>query len=373
MFVEHYIGKYEVEMVVIKPVSYLPQIFVAFKGIKAYWKQKRQLCRKGRYTSGDIPVTIWPYVSVGSVSNLHAFFSSRVFWCNKNKLEPKNISRYNLIHAHYLFPDGMIAYQMHKRYGIPYILTLQQELRFLENGYAWHLAKKIIGSAAAVTTLSPQMAEGLKEKGIKEVQMVPLGIAEYFFEKEQGRPLQKSKGDKLKLLSVCNLLPVKNLEAVIRAVGSLPEKEKINYTIYGTGPLEQELKELVRELKLDDIVHFKGAIENKELPALMPEYDVFIQPSFKETLGLSYFEALACGLPVILTENTGAYELIKDKDVYYTVDPQDPASITSCIKDILKNPEALGRKVAHAPEAAKIASWEGFVEFFHEQYNKIKK
>ena len=372
-FVVHYTDRYKAEMEIIKPVSYLPKIFTPFKGRKKYWEQKRQLCRKGRYTVGNIPVTIWPYVSVGSVSDLHAFFSSFVFWRNKNKIKPEIISRYNLVHAHYLFPDGMIAYQLHKKYGIPYLLTLQQELRFLENSYSLRWVKKIISKAAVVTTLSPQMVEGLKEKGIENVQMVPLGIAEYFFNKKQDAPLRKKNGKKLKLLSVCNLLPVKNLEAVIRALGNLPEREKVDYTLYGTGPLEQELKALAGELKLDNIVHFKGAVENKELPAIMPEYDVFIQPSYKETLGLSYFEALACGLPVILTENTGAYELIKNKEVYYTVNPNDPASITACIKDILKDPETLARKAAHAPEAAKIASWEGFVEFFHERYNKIKK
>ena len=360
-------------MEIIKPVSFLPRIFAPFKGRKAYWEQKRQLCRKGNYALGNIPVTIWPYVSVGSVSGLHAFFSAWIYGPNRNKVKQLKIESFDLIHAHYLFPDGMIAYQLHKKYGIPYLLTLQQELRFLENSYAWHAAKKIIGSAAAVTTLSPQMAEGLEEKGISKVQIVPLGISDYFFRESQKSTSRKNGIGKLKLLSVCNLLPVKNLGAVIKAVGSLPEKEKIDYTIYGTGPLESELKALVTKWDLNDIVHFKGAIENKELPALMPAYDVFIQPSFKETLGLSYFEALACGLPVILTENTGAYELIKNKEVYYSVDPHDPVSITHCLQNILSDPESLARKAVQAPEAAKIASWEGFVEFFHERYREVIK
>ena len=372
-FVAHYVGKYKAEMAVIKPVSYLPKVFVPFKGRKEYWAQKRQVCRKGSYSVNQIDITVWPYVSVGSVSDLHAFFSSLVYGRNRKKIKQKKIESFDLIHAHYLFPDGMIAYQLHKKYGIPYILTLQQELRFLKNSYSLRWVKKIIENAAKVITLSPQMAEGLKEKGIHIVQVVPLGIAEYFFHKKHRKPSRKKKEEKIKLLSVCNLLPVKNLEAVITAVGKLPEKEKIDYTIYGTGPLENELKALVTKWDLNDIVHFKGAIENKELPALMPAYDVFIQPSFKETLGLSYFEALACGLPVILTENTGAYELIKNKEVYYSVDPHDPVSITHCLQNILSDPESLARKAVQAPEAAKIASWEGFVEFFHERYREVIK
>jgi glycosyltransferase involved in cell wall biosynthesis len=98
---------------------------------------------------------------------------------------------------------------------------------------------------------------------------------------------------------------------------------------------------------------------------------VFIQPSFKETFGLSYFEAMACGLPVILTRNTGAYEMIKDKDVYYLVDPHEPATIMNCLQGIISDRETLVRKATTAPEVAKIASWGPFVAYFHEKYEEV--
>jgi len=383
-FVAKYLKKYGAEMVIFKPVAYLPELFVPFTGRKEYWQQKRRLSRVKEYNVANVKITVWPYVSVGSISELHVFFSSFVLWGNRKKIKQEEVSNYDLIHSHFLFPDGMIAYQLHKKYGIPYILTLQQELRFLKNKFSLKWVKKIINKASAVTTLSPQMAEGLKAKGIEDVQLVGLGIEEYFFNIKKNNFIlnasieqagfvntQDDKERKLNLLSVCNLLPIKNLETVIRAISNMPEKEKVNYTVYGTGPLEQELKELVSELQLDQRIHFKGAIENKKLPAVMLVYDVFIQPSFKETLGLSYFEALACGLPVILTENTGAYEMIKNKDVYYVVDPHDTESIASCLKGIINDRETLARKAALSPGVAKIASWEGFVDYFHEKYNQI--
>jgi len=405
-FISRYLKQHDAEIEVVKPVAYLPNTLTAVSLKKEYWQQKRRLSRTKDYTFNQVKITVWPYMSVGSVSELHVFFSSFTLWRNRKKIKQEDVSSYDLIHAHFLFPDGMIAYQLNKKYGIPYVLTLQQELRFLENKLSLKWVKKIINKASAVTTLSPQMEEGLKEKGIEDVQLVPLGIEAYFFkdgchsERSEESPL-KSGGDscptgrraslslrmttrertdaqddkerKLKLLSVCNLLPIKNLETVIGAISSMPEKEQIDYTIYGTGPLEQQLKELASELQLDWVVHFKGAIENKELPAVMQEYDAFIQPSFKETLGLSYFEALACGLPVILTENTGAYEMIKDKDVYYVVDPHDAESVASCLKGILEDKETLARKAALSPDVAKIASWEGFVKFFHGKYEEVVK
>jgi glycosyltransferase involved in cell wall biosynthesis len=183
--------------------------------------------------------------------------------------------------------------------------------------------------------------------------------------------VQDDKKSKLKLLSVCHLLPIKNLEAVLAAINGLPEKERIAYDIYGAGPEKKKLIALVKKWALKDMVTFKGAVANKELPEIMSQYDVFIQPSFKETLGLSYFEALACGLPVILTKNTGAYEIIKEKDVYYLVDPNDPRSISDCLNKMLRDRKTLDKKALLAPEVAKIASWEGFVDYFHEKYEEV--
>jgi glycosyltransferase involved in cell wall biosynthesis len=158
---------------------------------------------------------------------------------------------------------------------------------------------------------------------------------------------------------------------VIAAISKMPEKDQVEYTIYGTGPSEDTLKSLVQQLELEQTVHFKGAVKNKDLPAIMPEFDVFIQPSFKETFGLSYFEAMACGLPVILTRNTGAYEMIKDKDVYYLVDPHKPEDIMDCLRGILDDRETMLRKATLAPEVAKIASWDTFVDYFHHIYSHI--
>jgi glycosyltransferase involved in cell wall biosynthesis len=277
-------------------------------------------------------------------------------------------------------------------------LTLQQELRFLNNRWSFKWARKIINNAAAVTTLSPHMLEGLQKKGFDNVQLLPLGIEGYFLNNrhvilnEAARNEESPvnfRGDpsltlrmtnkwnaglrngQLKLLSVCNLLPVKNLSAVFEAIHRMEDKDRLKYDIYGTGPMEAEWKSEVKALGLEQIIQFKGRIENKDLPGIMPAYDLFMQPSLKETLGLSYFEALACGLPVILTRNTGAYEMIKEKDVYYLVDPNDTNSITGCLQDILNDLETLSNKAILAPDVAKIASWDGFVDYFHETYEEV--
>ena len=377
-FIIKYRKKYGSDFAVLKPESFLPHWLASLTKRKQYWKQKLKIRKTAQYEMDSVKISILPYISVGSISAFHTFFAQFVVWLNRKKIKKLNIKSYNILHAHFLFPDGIMAYQLSKKYNIPYAITVRHELRFLNNPYSKHWVKKILHNASVVTTHSVHMLNGLKKTGSDNVIFLPTGIEEYFFDFDSETILfsktssgtRKVKG-KLRLLSVCNLLPIKNLESVLKSLASMPEQSRIEYTIYGTGPIEKKLKEMVSKLKLNGVVHFKGDVKNKDLPAIMPEYDVFIQPSFKETYGLSYFEALACGLPVILTENTGAYELIKDKDVYYVVDPHNPQTITSCLQSILNDRKTLRQKAVLAPEAAVIASWDKFVDYFHEKYEEI--
>ena len=370
-YVQYYSKKYHDDFTILKPESSLPWVFIPVSDKPGFfWLKKRKICRQGYYYENSLSIFVLPYFSIGTISFLHSMFSSVIWHLNKYRLK-ELAGNFDLLHAHYLFPDGILAYQLHKKTGIPYVLTLQQELRFLENKTSLKWVERIIRNASVITTLSPQMQNGLQEKGFENIQLIPIGIENWFFMKDFQISLDSKKSSKLKLISVCNLIPVKNLFSVLHAISKLPQKEKIDYTIYGRGPEENNLKELVDKLQLKNQVHFRGPIENKKLMEIFPKFDVFIQPSFKETFGLSYFEALVCGLPVIFTENTGAYEIIKDKDVYYLVDPYKPETIKSCIEEIMNDRETLARKASQAPEAAKIASWGKFVDYFHEQYNKI--
>lgn len=365
-YINHYLEKHEnAEIFVFKPITYLPRILILLSNNHKYWKQKQCIIDKREQQYGNIMVTIFPYLSIGSVSLLHAFFSYWGFWMNRKTIKEK-IQNADVIHAHYLFPDGLFAYMAKKKHGIPYMLTLRQEKRFLSNRITLWASRKIINGSFICSTQSVQMHDALTEVGIKSIKLLPTGIHPLFF---ASQPKAKERSDnKLRLISVCNLLPIKNLQNVIQAISETDATRHIGYDIYGTGPEEKRLIVLVRKLKLEDVIHFKGNINNEQLPLIYPDYDVFIQPSFKETFGLTYFEALACGLPVILTENTGAWPLIKEYDVAFVVNPDSTKSIADCLKSIIQNPVLLKQKRKRTREAAKIASWDNYIDYFHQAY-----
>jgi len=115
--------------------------------------------------------------------------------------------------------------------------------------------------------------------------------------------LKKSKtnviSDELKYLFVGRLIPVKNIELLIRVFNNLNK----HLTIVGTGVLENKLR-----AQANSNIEFTGFILNNELDKLYCSHDVFILPSISETWGLVVEEAIYFGLPVIVSDAVGCQE-----------------------------------------------------------------
>ena len=367
-FIDHYLSVYpDNEFKVYRPVSYIPSFLVLFTKKRAYWRKKRQAVKSKAYRIQNIHVSILPYITIGSISSLFAFMSYLCWFLNR-KVLLKEVRKAEVIHAHYLFPEGLLAYMLHKKYSIPYVLTLQNELRFFSSFLSNRMARRILSNAFGRTTLSPQMGERLNALGFS-TSVFPLGIHERFFQP----PTHSSQDDRVMFVTVANLVPVKNISSVINAISLLSSKDRITYHIIGDGPEGKKLEDMVSFQSLQNVVQFQGSVSNEELPEILCRYDVYIQPSYKESFGLSYFEALACGLPVILTKNTGAYYFLKGKEGIYPVDPEDVKEIASLMEYfILHKTEILNRREA-IRKAARIADWKNTLPLFNALYNESRQ
>lgn len=122
--------------------------------------------------------------------------------------------------------------------------------------------------------------------------------------KEIGIPLES-----LFLLSVGELNENKNHEVVIRALAKL-RNPNIHYAIAGSGDLKNHLVKVVRDLGLDNQVHFLG--HRNDIKELYRAADICVFPSVREGLGLAALEGMACGLPLICSDNRGTREYAID-------------------------------------------------------------
>lgn len=123
------------------------------------------------------------------------------------------------------------------------------------------------------------------------------------------------KGDEFHIVSCSNLISLKRVHLIIKALGILKDRYEIKWTHYGDGGLRSELEQMAEELLGDRIDHcFKGQVSNRQL---MTEYrntpiDLFINVSETEGLPVSIMEAMSFGIPVIATDVGGTSEIVED-------------------------------------------------------------
>lgn len=133
------------------------------------------------------------------------------------------------------------------------------------------------------------------------------------------------------LLSVGELNANKNHEVVIRALATMNRRD-IHYVIAGRGELMEQHKRLIAELKMQDNIHLLGYCN--DVDRWYKAADIFVFPSFREGLSVSLMEAMASGLPCIVSKIRGNTDLIDENGGIY-VNPSSADSVASGIKEIL--------------------------------------
>lgn len=128
----------------------------------------------------------------------------------------------------------------------------------------------------------------------------------------------------------------KGLAPLLKAVSQIKGREKYRILIVGKGNISR-YKRLVGKLGLDEITFFCGFQEN--MPAFYGAADIFVLPSYYEPLGNACLEAMACGLPVIATRETGASELILQGRSGFVMDHPEDVSALSHWLEILQDRE----------------------------------
>lgn len=143
--------------------------------------------------------------------------------------------------------------------------------------------------------------------------------------------------DTIVLLSVGELIERKNHRAIIRAVARLKRKMdiKIKYLIAGKGALENEYRELIKELQVEKEVQLLGFRE--DVSELCEGSDIFVFPSFQEGLPAALMEAMASGLPCIASNIRGNRDLILDEEGGYLVNADDLEGWTSKLEILIHN------------------------------------
>lgn len=276
------------------------------------------------------------------------------------------------VNAYTLFSDGGIAYKLKKTYNIPYIVSVRNtdinyffKYRFDLHSYG----VKILKNASAIICLS----NSTKEKVLKylakrditnhdNIYLIPNGIDEFWFE-NCNYSNKTLTGNTIKIIYVGSINKNKNVITTYNALDYIQSKGfEVEFNVVGRIHNESIVKQITKDAR----VNLYPFMSMKKLLSMYRSNDIFVMPSFNETFGLVYAEAMSQGLPVIYTKNQGFDMQFPDGKVGYSVNPNDPEMLAGCVHKIINNYSEISQ---NAVRSVKKFNWKDIAE----KYSMILK
>jgi len=157
------------------------------------------------------------------------------------------------------------------------------------------------------------------------------------------------------LLSICNLVMKKGLHIAIEACGELKKRNiDFTYKIVGDGPEENNLKQLAKNLNIENNVRFLGRIPNDQLTKLFSETTAFVLPSVRtptngmDGIPVALMEAMASKVPVVSTFLSGIPELIDNEINGFLAEPGNARQLADTLEKIFNGKVELEKIVQNA-------------------------
>lgn len=189
------------------------------------------------------------------------------------------------------------------------------------------------------------------------IDVTPLGAGEEYF--AIGDQRTREPGEEDMLLCVSTLHPHKNLGRLVRAFSAWRREAEAptQLVIAGMrGFYAGQLEDVVRECRAESFVRLTGWVSDEELRALYSRARAFVFPSLFEGFGIPVVEALACGLPVAVSDVEPMRSHAEDAALRF--DPTDEAAIAAAIGRILRDEPLRAELRARARRQAEQFRWE---------------
>lgn len=259
---------------------------------------------------------------------------------------------FDLIDAHYFYPDGVAAVRIANVLGLPVTVTARgTDLNLIPN-YA--LPRRQIIAAAEQASHMMTVCEALKkpllEMGIadEKVSVLRNGVdLEQFTPQDRDQARARWGLERPTLVSVGGLVPRKGHDIIIRALSSLPD---IDLLIAGDGPEQAALERLIRERDLGGRVRLLGRVAHEDLAGLYSASDCLVLASDREGWANVLLEAMACGTPVVATNIWGTGEVVRTPEAGLLVDARTPEALSDAIGTLLTDPPERAATRAYAEQ-----------------------
>lgn len=274
----------------------------------------------------DISYSHYPSLYRRALNYFHTYFgrAANINYSLASRLI--TTKKVDVIHCHF----GTAAYyyyHLQKKQNLNYPLLISLHgfdvfsVQKLEHDYI-----SAISSLVAAGSLISAPSNFLKEKIIStfnidesKIRVIPNGFNSQLFSIQD---YKKPNSKQFNIGHCGRFVDWKGQEFLLRALSQLVIKgyDNIYLTLIGTGELFDEMKALSQKLGLEKYVNFAGGMSHESVAKLLGEQNLYVHPSFTmengqaETFGIAILEAIALGMPVVITESGGMKEIFPDQN-----------------------------------------------------------
>jgi teichuronic acid biosynthesis glycosyltransferase TuaC len=297
-----------------------------------------------RYTDGKLEVLHprWQYLPNGGPVTA-ALLAAQLF---PQFARLRRSFHYDVIDAHFAFPEGIAAALLARALRCPFTITLRgNETEHSKHFLRGAAIRWAIRKAAHVITVSDRLRKVAIACGADpdRTTTVPNGIdSSIYYPRKQRDILSRfSIPEHVPLiLSAGHLIELKGHHRVIRSLRTLVEAGSPAHLVIAGGPgsrrsFEPSLRTLVADLRLEDRVHFTGHVPPESLAQLMSAAAVFVLASSREGWPNVVNEALACGTPVVATDVGAVPEMLPSMEYGFVVPVNDQPRLERALLDAL--------------------------------------
>jgi glycosyltransferase involved in cell wall biosynthesis len=316
---------------VVAPIPYVPDLGIIPPTYRVLAQVPRREVRRG------LDVHHPRYLLLPKVSMLVAPFS--LYLAARSCLAAIKQSGYqfDLIDAHYFYPDGVAAVLLGRDFDKPVTITARgSDINLIpQHSLPRQMIQWAAGQAAGLITVSGALKDALINLGASadKIRVLRNGV-----DLESFRPIEREQA-RLRLgftcttlITVGNLVPLKNHDLVIRSLIGMPE---VQLGIVGDGPEESNLRRLASDLGVSHRVKFFGRLPHTSLPEIYGAADFLILPSSREGWANVLLECMACGTPVIGSNVGGTPEVVATPRVGALLENLTPEAITQVVRRLL--------------------------------------
>lgn len=271
--------------------------------------------------------------------------------------------KFDCIYCHGIFLEGNLGIRLKERFDLPIVIiehSMTNILNLEKKKYKVKTYREILEKCDKFICVSKKQKKIIKDKFNinNKIEVILNGINNDKITALNNSLIHDRKV--INLISVGFLEEIKGHITLIEALNELKHRniDGFSLKIIGEGKLRKKIQYLINEYKLNDRCELLGKLPHDEVINNMMKSDIFVLPSYNESFGIVYIEAMCCRLPVIATRGEGISDYIIDGSNGLLINKKDSNDLADKIEILIKDYNLRNKIKNNGYEWAKNLTWD---------------